>query len=226
MYFSKELGPYGSPTSLRKWSEKGLPGAPVPGALPAPTIEAPDQHQVDFPVAGCVEQFLAGFSPDGAGVHFANLRAIVQPRRAAYSHIARFCMASVCWSFVDTQMRSTLSFLVIEYYGGAAGRIPNDATAYPHRSFPWDFIFGAQWADPLEASTHRDWARRGEDVLRPYSANAHLSSALDVEAEEVIQTAFGANLPRLRVIKEKYDPANFFRVNYNIRPASAQAGAA
>jgi FAD/FMN-containing dehydrogenase len=53
-----------------------------------------------------------------------------------------------------------------------------------------------------------------------------LSSALDVEAEEIIQTAFGANLPRLRAIKEKYDPDNFFRVNYNIMPASAQAGTA
>jgi len=29
----------------------------------------------------------------------------------------------------------------------------------------------------------------------------------------------------LRAIKEKYDPANFFRVNYNIKPSSAQAGA-
>jgi hypothetical protein len=63
-------------------------------------------------------------------------------------------------------------------------------------------------------------------VLRPYSANAHLSSALDVEAEEVIQTAFGANFPRLRAIKEKYDPSNFFRVNYNIVPASSQTAIA
>jgi hypothetical protein len=123
-------------------------------------------------------------------------------------------------------MKSPLSFLVIEYYGGAAGRIANDATAYPHRSLPWGILFAAQWTDPLEAPIHRDWARNGEDVLRPYSANAHLSSALDVEAEEVIQTAFGANFPRLRAIKEKYDPSNFFRVNYNIVPASSQTAIA
>jgi hypothetical protein len=30
----------------------------------------------------------------------------------------------------------------------------------------------------------------------------------------------------LRTIKQKYDPSNFFRVNYNIQPAAAQAGAA
>lgn len=124
------------------------------------------------------------------------------------------------------RMTSPLSFLVIECYGGAAGRIASDATAYPHRNLPWDVIFGAQWTDPLETSIHREWARSGEDRLRPFSASAHLASALDIEAEEVIDTAFGTNLPRLRAVKEKYDPTNFFRVNYNIKPLSSQAGAA
>jgi hypothetical protein len=72
-------------------------------------------------------------------------------------------------------MKSPLSFLVIEHYAGAAGRIANDATAFLHRHLPWDFIFGAQWTDPLETPMDRDWARRGEDALRPYSAHAHLS---------------------------------------------------
>ena len=40
---------------------------------------------------------------------------------------------------------------------------------------------------------------------------------------DVIATAFGPNLPRLAKIKAKYDPANFFRVNYNITPARAAA---
>ncbi len=124
------------------------------------------------------------------------------------------------------EMKSPLSFLVLEYYGGAAGRIANDATAYPHRNLRWDIVFGAQWTNPAETAIHRDWARRGEEKLAPYSANAHLASALDIESEEVINTAFGANLARLRAIKRKYDPANFFHVNYNIKPAPAQADAA
>ena len=118
------------------------------------------------------------------------------------------------------RMHSPLSALVIEYYGGAAGRVSNDATAFPHRDLPWDILFIAQWTDRAETAAHRDWARSGEELLRPYSANAHLLSALDVEAEEVINTAFGPNLTRLAAIKKKYDPTNFFRVNYNISPAS------
>jgi len=121
------------------------------------------------------------------------------------------------------RMSSPLSAVVLEYYGGAAGRVSNDATAYPHRDLPWDVLFIAQWTDAAQTSTHRDWARSGEEALRPFGADAHLLSALDVESEEVIHTAFGANLQRLSEVKRKYDPANFFRVNQNIRPELAQA---
>ena len=121
------------------------------------------------------------------------------------------------------RMESPLSAVVLEYYGGAAGRIPSDATAFPHRNLPWDILFIAQWTNPAETPRHRDWARSGEDRLRPFSQNAHLLSALDVEIDDVINTAFGGNLLRLATVKEKYDPGNFFRVNHNIKPGLAPA---
>ena len=124
------------------------------------------------------------------------------------------------------RMASPLSAVVLEYYGGAAGRVPKDATAYPHRDLPWDILCIAQWTDAAQTTAQRDWARSGEEVLRPFSANAHLLSALDVEPEEIIHTAFGPNLQRLAAVKKRYDPDNFFRVNQNIRPELAQAGAA
>ena len=123
------------------------------------------------------------------------------------------------------RMSSPLSFVVLEYYGGAAARVSSEATAFPHRNLPWDILFLAQWTDPAQTNMHRDWARSGEEILRPFSSNAHLLSALDVEAEDVIQTAFGPNLQRLAAIKKKYDPDNFFRVNQTINPGN-RAGAA
>ena len=117
-------------------------------------------------------------------------------------------------------LHSPLSFVVFECYGGAAGRVSNTATAFPHRHLPWDILFIAQWTDLAQSNAHRDWARSGEEMLRPFSENAHLISALDVEAEDVIKNAFGPNLPRLASIKRKYDPTNFFRVNQNINPAT------
>ena len=118
------------------------------------------------------------------------------------------------------RLQSPLSVVVLEYYGGAAGRVSSEATAYPHRNLPWDVLFLAQWTDPAQSDLHRDWARSGEEMLRPYSQNAHLLSALDVESEAVLKTAFGPNLKRLAEIKKKYDPTNFFRVNVNVSPGA------
>ena len=123
------------------------------------------------------------------------------------------------------RLSSPLSVVAVEYYGGAAGRIASEATAFPHRNLPWDILFIAQWTDGAQTNLHRDWARSGEEILRPFSQNAHLLSALDQEADDVIKTAFGPNLTRLAAIKKKYDPTNFFRVNHNISPET-QGGAA
>ena len=121
------------------------------------------------------------------------------------------------------RLLSPLSFVVLEYYGGAAGRISSEATAFPHRNLPWDILFLAQWTDPTQTNMHREWARSGEEMLRPFSQNAHLLSALDIEADDVVKTAFSPNLPRLADVKKQYDPTNFFRLNQNIN-FEAQAG--
>ena len=120
------------------------------------------------------------------------------------------------------RMTSRLSMIVIEYYGGAAARVAPDATAFAHRDLPWDIVIAAQWTDSADSPRHRDWARDTEQNLLPFASRAHLLGALDAESQDVINTAFGANLPRLAAIKAKYDPANFFRVNQNIRPALTQ----
>jgi FAD binding domain/Berberine and berberine like len=121
-------------------------------------------------------------------------------------------------------MTSPRSATVLEYYGGAAGRVPKDATAFPHRDLNWDVLFLAQWTERQETEIHREWARSGEECLRPFSS-AHLLSALDIESKEVVNSAFGSNLPRLTAVKKRYDPSNFFRVNYNIDPNRGLASA-
>jgi FAD/FMN-containing dehydrogenase len=169
----------------------------------SPVVDA--IQPVPFPV---MQSLLAPFFPDGNHQYWK-------------STLQRKLPDDAITAIVDNanRMTSPHSFVVLEYYGGAAGRISNGATAFPHRDLPWDILFLAQWSDPSETAVHRDWARAGEEALRPFHANAHLLSALDVESEDVIKTGFGANLARLTAIKKKYDPSNFFRVNHNVKPA-------
>ena len=43
---------------------------------------------------------------------------------------------------------------------------------------------------------------------------------LEDEGEARVRAAYGPNYDRLAQIKRKYDPANFFRLNQNIKPAA------
>ena len=43
---------------------------------------------------------------------------------------------------------------------------------------------------------------------------------MEDEGEDRLRATYGVNYDRLAVIKNKYDPANFFRVNKNIVPLS------
>ena len=201
----------------------GPDGSPLVGVIPCYCGEMAEGERVLQPLRKFGSPVLDGIQ----AIPFPAMQSIMGPsfpdgnQNYWKSTLQRDLSDEAISSLVNhaNQLNSPLSALVLEYYGGAAGRVPRDATAFPHRHLPWDILFIAQWTDPAETQLHRAWARNGEELLRPYSENAHLLSALDVEGEEVIKGAFGSNLSRLAVIKRKYDPGNFFRVNQNIQPS-------
>lgn len=104
--------------------------------------------------------------------------------------------------------------------GGAMSRVPDDATAFAHRASRIMVNLAAIYADPAETETHEAWIRRFSDALRQSDEGVY-SNFLGDEGEDRVRAAYpGATWDRLRVIKTKYDPANLFRLNQNIRPLS------
>ena len=78
----------------------------------------------------------------------------------------------------------------------------------------------SQWTDPRQNDSCIAWCRGTFWELKPFFAAARYLNYLDHdEAGDPVSAAYGPNYSRLRELKAKYDPENFFHTNVNIRPA-------
>ncbi len=102
--------------------------------------------------------------------------------------------------------------------GGAANRVPADATAYPHRDAEFVMNVHSRWANPPEDTACTLWAREVFDKTAPYATGGVYVNFI-TDDEQRVQAAYGANYERLAALKRKYDPTNMFCVNQNIAPA-------
>ena len=110
--------------------------------------------------------------------------------------------------------------LLLEHFHGAATRVGVTDTAFPHRADGFNLLVLAQWMEPSESERCIEWARKTYAAMEPFMAAGRYVNYLgDDEAGDPIAAAYGPNHRRLREIKAKYDPGNFFHVNQNVRPA-------
>ncbi len=73
--------------------------------------------------------------------------------------------------------------------------------------------------DPANKDRIVDWARQYWNAVHPYSAGgAYVNFMMEEEGQERVKASYRDNYERLAAVKSKYDPANFFRVNQNIKP--------
>ena len=111
--------------------------------------------------------------------------------------------------------------LMLEHFHGAATRVPVGDTAYALRQEGYNTLIVSEWLDPAQNDACKRWAREAYDAIRPLGGPRRYGNYLDDDdsVEASLAAVYGANLPRLREIKKKYDPENFFRLNLNIPPA-------
>jgi len=103
---------------------------------------------------------------------------------------------------------------------GAVHRVGNTDTAFSYRDANWAEVIVGVDPDPANRGKITDWCRDYFDALHPYSAGGAYVNFMMEEGQERVQASFRDNYGRLVKIKQKYDPANFFRVNQNIRAAA------
>jgi FAD/FMN-containing dehydrogenase len=113
---------------------------------------------------------------------------------------------------------SPMSHIIIEHFHGAASRIPTAATACTMRVTGFNVIIASQWRESDETERGIRWAREVFASLTPYLAPNRYVNYLEHDAPDAAAVVYGPNLARLREIKTKYDPDNFFKHNVNILP--------
>jgi len=104
---------------------------------------------------------------------------------------------------------------------GAAARVPSDATAFALRRFQWDLNIVAQWIDPAQSEACIGWVRQVWAQMEPLtSGSAYINHIAGDDQPEKVRASYGTNYDKLVALKQKYDPANLFRLNANIKPSS------
>jgi hypothetical protein len=93
-------------------------------------------------------------------------------------------------------------------------------TAFSFRDANWALVIVGVDPDPANKDLITKWCKDYFDALHPYSAGGAYVNFMMEEGQERVKAAFRGNYDRLAAIKKKYDSANFFRVNQNIRPGA------
>ena len=114
---------------------------------------------------------------------------------------------------------SPLTSVAIEHLGGAVSRIGDTATAFSHRSSPYNVIVTGLWRDSDQSDRNIAWTRRLWAAIQPAASGAVYGNYLGAdEGAERVRAAYGANYERLVALKNRYDHTNLFRLNQNIEP--------
>jgi hypothetical protein len=116
------------------------------------------------------------------------------------------------------RINSPLTAFPIFQLGGAIGRTGEDETAFSGRGGAHTFNINATTATSDGFDEEREWSRTFWSALEPYHTSVYVNFLMD-EGEERVRQAYGAEkFDRLKALKRRYDPDNFFSLNQNIRP--------
>jgi FAD/FMN-containing dehydrogenase len=118
------------------------------------------------------------------------------------------------------RLSSPLTLVLLFQLGGAISRVAVDATAAAHRDAAYVLNIATNWTDVENSAGHIEWTRNFWSAMQPYATGGvYVNFLSQDEGEARVKAAYGTNYERLVALKNKYDPANVFSLNQNIKPA-------
>ena len=103
--------------------------------------------------------------------------------------------------------------------GGQTTKASPDAMAYSSRDAKYVMNVHGRWDTAAEDEKGIAWAREFFAKSQPFASAGAYINFLTQEESDRIAFAYGGTYQRLVDLKKKYDPANLFRMNQNIKPS-------
>ena len=180
--------------------------APIMDALPAPLFDF--RGQQPFP---SLQMLFDGLLPSGMQWYWRGDFVRDLPDEAIEVHVEH-----------ARRLRPGVASMMHLYpIDGAVHRVDAAATAWPARDATWSMVIVGVSDDPARADEVTRWTRDYWDAVHPWSSDGgYVNFMMEDEGEDRLRATYGVNYDRLAVVKNTYDPANFFRVNKNIVPLS------
>jgi hypothetical protein len=92
-------------------------------------------------------------------------------------------------------------------------------TAWNCRDATWSMVIAGIDPSTQQAGRVTSWTKAYWDAVHPFDmGGAYPNFMMTDEGDARLKATYGDNYARLVALKKKYDPANLFRVNQNIRP--------
>lgn len=123
---------------------------------------------------------------------------------------------------VDHARRQPSPFSTTDLWhvGGAVRRVSPQESAFYGRQAAFLLSPEANWIEPADDEANLHWLRAFIEDMEAFSDGSRYLNfpGFQEEGSEMMRKGFGPQYEALVALKRKYDPANFFRLNQNIRP--------
>ena len=179
--------------------------APLLDALPPPALNW--MGMMPYPA---LQSMFDGLYPKGMQWYWRGDFVKALSDQAIEAHIAQ-----------AAETPSELSLMHLYPIDGAVHRVGKQDTAWSARDATWSMVIAGIDPDPQKAGPVTRWTKTYWEALHPFNpGGAYSNFMMDDEGDARVKASYGDNYNRLAALKKKYDPANLFRVNQNIRPAA------
>jgi len=194
--------------------------------LPLTTAAAPRALELtESPYLAAVKK-LAGVAP-ASGHWNPYWHAAGSTRFKSSSDYARAPLGPEAIAVVQDHLQappSPTARLQLDAYGGAVNRVPETATAFPHRAgTQFSLQYQAYWAAAAEDASNVRWTLGFRAAMRPFVSGQAYVGYPDLSIVDWQSAYFGPNYPRLVAVKTRYDPHDVFHHAQSIPPARPES---